>query len=82
MCFSIATSSQYPEVVFLGTGSAIPMKIRNVSSTLVNIRYEPLKGGAARGGTLPHSQVNQKVQPLIPGGQSWLECPGRGRAVR
>ncbi|XP_055432453.1 zinc phosphodiesterase ELAC protein 2 isoform X2 [Bubalus kerabau] len=32
-----ATSSQYPEVVFLGTGSAIPMKIRNVSSTLVNI---------------------------------------------
>uniref|UniRef100_A0A803YGQ1 Zinc phosphodiesterase ELAC protein 2 n=1 Tax=Meleagris gallopavo TaxID=9103 RepID=A0A803YGQ1_MELGA len=26
----------YPEVVFLGTGSAIPMKIRNVSSTLVN----------------------------------------------
>ncbi|KAB0367681.1 hypothetical protein FD755_021005 [Muntiacus reevesi] len=31
------TCSQYPEVVFLGTGSAIPMKIRNVSSTLVNI---------------------------------------------
>ncbi|KAM9000937.1 zinc phosphodiesterase ELAC protein 2 isoform X2 [Sarcophilus harrisii] len=28
---------QYPEVIFLGTGSAIPMKIRNVSSTLVNI---------------------------------------------
>ncbi|XP_074081255.1 zinc phosphodiesterase ELAC protein 2 isoform X2 [Macrotis lagotis] len=27
----------YPEVIFLGTGSAIPMKIRNVSSTLVNI---------------------------------------------
>uniref|UniRef100_A0A8B9ZH67 Zinc phosphodiesterase ELAC protein 2 n=1 Tax=Anas platyrhynchos TaxID=8839 RepID=A0A8B9ZH67_ANAPL len=27
----------YPEIVFLGTGSAIPMKIRNVSSTLVNI---------------------------------------------
>ncbi|XP_007433954.1 zinc phosphodiesterase ELAC protein 2 [Python bivittatus] len=27
----------YPEVVFLGTGSAVPMKIRNVSSTLVNI---------------------------------------------
>uniref|UniRef100_A0A8C3LBJ4 Zinc phosphodiesterase ELAC protein 2 n=1 Tax=Chrysolophus pictus TaxID=9089 RepID=A0A8C3LBJ4_CHRPC len=26
----------YPEIVFLGTGSAIPMKIRNVSSTLVN----------------------------------------------
>lgn len=28
---------QYPETVFLGTGSAIPMKIRNVSSTLINI---------------------------------------------
>ncbi|XP_054999096.1 zinc phosphodiesterase ELAC protein 2 isoform X2 [Sorex araneus] len=28
---------QYPEIIFLGTGSAIPMKIRNVSSTLVNI---------------------------------------------
>ncbi|XP_054834443.1 zinc phosphodiesterase ELAC protein 2-like [Eublepharis macularius] len=27
----------YPEVVFLGTGSAVPMKIRNVSSTLINI---------------------------------------------
>lgn len=31
------TRSQYPEIIFLGTGSAIPMKIRNVSSTLVNI---------------------------------------------
>lgn len=30
---------EYPEVVFLGTGSALPMKIRNVSGTLVNIRY-------------------------------------------
>ncbi|EHB11816.1 Zinc phosphodiesterase ELAC protein 2 [Heterocephalus glaber] len=29
--------SQYPEIVFLGTGSAIPMKIRNVSATLINI---------------------------------------------
>ncbi|XP_004760196.1 zinc phosphodiesterase ELAC protein 2 [Mustela putorius furo] len=29
--------TQYPEIVFLGTGSAIPMKIRNVSATLVNI---------------------------------------------
>ncbi|XP_063309448.1 zinc phosphodiesterase ELAC protein 2 [Pelobates fuscus] len=27
----------YPEVVFLGTGSAVPMKTRNVSSTLVNV---------------------------------------------
>lgn len=31
---------KYPEVVFMGTGSALPMKIRNVSGTLVNIRYE------------------------------------------
>lgn len=29
-----------PEVVFLGTGSALPMKIRNVSGTLVHIRYK------------------------------------------
>uniref|UniRef100_A0A8D3DCZ6 Zinc phosphodiesterase ELAC protein 2 n=1 Tax=Scophthalmus maximus TaxID=52904 RepID=A0A8D3DCZ6_SCOMX len=28
---------KYPEVVFLGTGSALPMKMRNVSGTLVNI---------------------------------------------
>uniref|UniRef100_A0A3B3ZX46 Zinc phosphodiesterase ELAC protein 2 n=1 Tax=Periophthalmus magnuspinnatus TaxID=409849 RepID=A0A3B3ZX46_9GOBI len=27
----------YPEVVFLGTGSALPMKTRNVSGTLLNI---------------------------------------------
>lgn len=27
----------YPEVLFLGTGSALPMKTRNVSGTLVNI---------------------------------------------
>ncbi|XP_033894057.3 zinc phosphodiesterase ELAC protein 2-like isoform X1 [Acipenser ruthenus] len=30
-------ADQYPEVVFLGTGSALPMKIRNVSATLLNI---------------------------------------------
>ncbi|XP_069785613.1 zinc phosphodiesterase ELAC protein 2 [Narcine bancroftii] len=28
---------KYPEVVFLGTGSAIPMKIRNVSSIILHI---------------------------------------------
>ncbi|XP_068605784.1 zinc phosphodiesterase ELAC protein 2 [Brachionichthys hirsutus] len=28
---------KYPEVVFTGTGSAVPMKMRNVSGTLVNI---------------------------------------------
>ncbi|TNM97165.1 hypothetical protein fugu_015321 [Takifugu bimaculatus] len=28
---------KYPEVIFLGTGSALPMKTRNVSGTLVNI---------------------------------------------
>ncbi|XP_063817024.1 zinc phosphodiesterase ELAC protein 2 [Pseudophryne corroboree] len=27
----------YPEVVFLGTGSAVPMKTRNVSATLVHV---------------------------------------------
>lgn len=31
------SGDRYPEVVFLGTGSALPMKIRNVSGTLVNI---------------------------------------------
>ncbi|XP_041075596.1 zinc phosphodiesterase ELAC protein 2-like [Polyodon spathula] len=30
-------ADRYPEVVFLGTGSALPMTIRNVSSTLLNI---------------------------------------------
>ncbi|KAL0993355.1 hypothetical protein UPYG_G00106540 [Umbra pygmaea] len=30
-------AEKYPEVVFLGTGSALPMKMRNVSGTLVNI---------------------------------------------
>ncbi|XP_075942704.1 zinc phosphodiesterase ELAC protein 2 isoform X1 [Anarhichas minor] len=31
------SGEKHPEVVFLGTGSALPMKIRNVSGTLVNI---------------------------------------------
>ncbi|XP_072225105.1 zinc phosphodiesterase ELAC protein 2 [Leuresthes tenuis] len=31
------SGDKYPQVVFLGTGSALPMKIRNVSGTLVNI---------------------------------------------
>uniref|UniRef100_A0A8C1LJF1 Zinc phosphodiesterase ELAC protein 2 n=1 Tax=Cyprinus carpio TaxID=7962 RepID=A0A8C1LJF1_CYPCA len=36
---SISTSGEkFPEIVFLGTGSSLPMKIRNVSGTLVNIR--------------------------------------------
>uniref|UniRef100_A0A7M4F001 Zinc phosphodiesterase ELAC protein 2 n=1 Tax=Crocodylus porosus TaxID=8502 RepID=A0A7M4F001_CROPO len=30
------TLEAYPEIVFLGTGSAVPMKTRNVSSTLIN----------------------------------------------
>ncbi|XP_060096729.1 zinc phosphodiesterase ELAC protein 2 [Heteronotia binoei] len=34
---SSGNTDQYPEVVFLGTGSAVPMKIRNVSSTLINV---------------------------------------------
>uniref|UniRef100_A0AAX7UZ76 Zinc phosphodiesterase ELAC protein 2 n=1 Tax=Astatotilapia calliptera TaxID=8154 RepID=A0AAX7UZ76_ASTCA len=33
----VCQGGKYPEVVFLGTGSALPMKIRNVSGTLVNI---------------------------------------------
>lgn len=39
LCSQAAEPSgpRYPEVVFLGTGSALPMKIRNVSGTLVNI---------------------------------------------
>uniref|UniRef100_A0A6Q2ZIJ5 Zinc phosphodiesterase ELAC protein 2 n=1 Tax=Esox lucius TaxID=8010 RepID=A0A6Q2ZIJ5_ESOLU len=35
--FLAGRAEKYPEVVFLGTGSALPMKIRNVSGTLVNI---------------------------------------------
>uniref|UniRef100_A0A9J8BK35 Zinc phosphodiesterase ELAC protein 2 n=1 Tax=Cyprinus carpio carpio TaxID=630221 RepID=A0A9J8BK35_CYPCA len=35
---SISSSGEkFPEIVFLGTGSSLPMKIRNVSGTLVNI---------------------------------------------
>uniref|UniRef100_A0A8C9TY42 Zinc phosphodiesterase ELAC protein 2 n=1 Tax=Scleropages formosus TaxID=113540 RepID=A0A8C9TY42_SCLFO len=34
---SANTSVKYPEVVFLGTASSQPMKIRNVSGTLLNI---------------------------------------------
>nr|XP_056722912.1 zinc phosphodiesterase ELAC protein 2 [Euleptes europaea] len=34
---SSGNMDRYPEVVFLGTGSAVPMKIRNVSSTLINV---------------------------------------------
>ncbi|XP_075999263.1 zinc phosphodiesterase ELAC protein 2 [Genypterus blacodes] len=30
-------ADKYPEVIFLGTGSSLPMKTRNVSGTLVNI---------------------------------------------
>ncbi|KAK2833003.1 hypothetical protein Q5P01_016892 [Channa striata] len=42
ICFTDAAElsdrgKRYPEVLFLGTGSALPMKIRNVSGTLVNI---------------------------------------------
>ncbi|KAE8575726.1 hypothetical protein XENTR_v10003923 [Xenopus tropicalis] len=35
--FTGESKGQYPEVIFLGTGSAVPMKTRNVSSTLVNV---------------------------------------------
>lgn len=33
-------NSEYPEIVFLGTGSCIPSKVRNVSGILVNIDKE------------------------------------------
>uniref|UniRef100_A0A667XB16 Zinc phosphodiesterase ELAC protein 2 n=1 Tax=Myripristis murdjan TaxID=586833 RepID=A0A667XB16_9TELE len=36
-CKRFRRAEKHPEVVFLGTGSALPMKIRNVSGTLVNI---------------------------------------------
>uniref|UniRef100_A0A8C8HXT3 Zinc phosphodiesterase ELAC protein 2 n=1 Tax=Oncorhynchus tshawytscha TaxID=74940 RepID=A0A8C8HXT3_ONCTS len=36
-CKRFWRADKYPEVVFLGTGSALPMKIRNVSGNLVNI---------------------------------------------
>ena len=32
-------SSVYPELLFLGTGSAMPNKVRNVSAILLNLRY-------------------------------------------
>nr|XP_055050937.1 zinc phosphodiesterase ELAC protein 2 [Misgurnus anguillicaudatus] len=31
------SADRFPEILFLGTGSSLPMKIRNVSGTLVNI---------------------------------------------
>ncbi|KAM4843170.1 zinc phosphodiesterase ELAC protein 2 isoform 2-T2 [Thomomys bottae] len=62
--------NQYPEIVFLGTGSAIPMKIRNVSSTLVNISPDKsllLDCGEGTFGQLFHhfgEQVNQVLANL------------------
>ena len=34
-----SSSSDYPEILFLGTGSAIPNKVRNVSAIWLNLRY-------------------------------------------
>lgn len=31
--------SEYPNLVFLGTGSCIPNKARNTSAILINLRY-------------------------------------------
>uniref|UniRef100_A0A8C1LKT2 Zinc phosphodiesterase ELAC protein 2 n=1 Tax=Cyprinus carpio TaxID=7962 RepID=A0A8C1LKT2_CYPCA len=38
--FYAGKGEKFPEIVFLGTGSSLPMKIRNVSGTLVNIRIK------------------------------------------
>jgi len=32
-------SNVYPELLFLGTGSAMPNRVRNVSAILLNLRY-------------------------------------------
>jgi len=37
---AIHTGSKYPEITFLGTGSSIPSKIRNVSGILVRLRQD------------------------------------------
>ena len=31
---------QYPEILFLGTGSSIPCKVRNVSAIWLNLRFQ------------------------------------------
>jgi len=39
--FSVVTSEAgvSPELLFLGTGSAVPNKVRNVSAIWLNLRY-------------------------------------------
>jgi len=40
-CLLIAEESEvgvYPELLFLGTGSAVPNKVRNVSAIWLNLR--------------------------------------------
>lgn len=38
-----STPQNYPDVIFLGTGSCIPNKTRNTSGILVNIRLVQVK---------------------------------------
>ncbi|KAJ4931668.1 hypothetical protein JOQ06_010109 [Pogonophryne albipinna] len=52
------------EVVFLGTGSALPMKIRNVSGTLVNISLIPNTYLCA-GAEIPKQRVKSFIQALL-----------------
>lgn len=37
-CFADSSIGNYPEILFLGTGSSIPNKIRNVSAILLHTR--------------------------------------------
>ena len=37
-------TAKYPELVFFGTGSAMPNKERNVTGILLNVRYDETEG--------------------------------------
>lgn len=64
--FPTDSAEKYPEVVFLGTGSALPMKVRNVSGTLVNIRYKASNRQECS------NQTNRRRRPQFVGFLSFL----------